>query len=75
MSDRKQQEADMKYYGKNYDYVMKNIKDVELEKKYLKKNMHMQTCEGLPSRLILIKMLFFKVIIFGLKIINFCQQI
>ena len=35
--ERKQQEADMKYYGKNYDYVMKNIKDVELEKKYLKK--------------------------------------
>ena len=32
------EEFERKYYGKNYDYVMKNIKeDVELEKKYFKK--------------------------------------
>ena len=32
------EEYERKYYGKNYDYVMKNIKeDVELEKKYFKK--------------------------------------
>ena len=31
-------EMERKYYGKNYDYVMKNIKeDVKLEKKYFKK--------------------------------------
>ena len=30
--------SDKEYYGKNYDYVMKNIKeDVELLKKFLKK--------------------------------------
>ena len=29
--------SERKYYGKNYDYVMNNIKDVALEKKYFKK--------------------------------------